>query len=163
MKALPEHSTTSSERLKKSMKISTLKKLGVLALVTAWLSAIHQLIPAQSTNGQQQVIADSSAGTSANTTAEVNNSSNAELLKELQQMRARIEQVETQLKARSAQAIESSSQQATRTIQNVSLTTNAKTAPAQSDQPQPQKAEPAAPFAYADWTWLNGTPRNKDA
>ena len=144
------------------MKISILKKLGVLALVTAWLGAIHQLIPAQSTNGQQQVIADSSAGTSANT-AEVKNSSNAELLKELQQMRARIEQLETQLKAQSAQAIESSSQQATRTIQNVSLTTNAKTAPAQNDQAQPQKAEPAAPFAYADWTWLNGTPRNKDA
>ncbi|HKD15430.1 MAG TPA: outer membrane beta-barrel protein, partial [Candidatus Angelobacter sp.] len=144
------------------MKISILKKLGVLALVTAWLGAIHQLIPAQSTNGQQQVIADSSAGTSANT-AEVKNSSNAELLKELQQMRARIEQLETQLKAQSAQAIESSSQQAQPTIQNVSLTTNAKPAPAQSDQTQPQKSEPAAPFAYADWTWLNGTPRNKDA
>jgi hypothetical protein len=25
------------------------------------------------------------------------------------------------------------------------------------------KPEPTAPFAYADWTWLNGTPRNKDA
>ena len=23
--------------------------------------------------------------------------------------------------------------------------------------------EKAAPFAYADWTWLNGTSRNKDA
>jgi Putative beta-barrel porin-2, OmpL-like. bbp2 len=26
-----------------------------------------------------------------------------------------------------------------------------------------EKPEPAAPFAYADWTWLNGTARNKDA
>jgi hypothetical protein len=25
-----------------------------------------------------------------------------------------------------------------------------------------EKSEPAAPFAYADWTWLNGNPRNKD-
>jgi len=25
-----------------------------------------------------------------------------------------------------------------------------------------EKPEPAAPFAYADWTWLNGNPRNKD-
>jgi Putative beta-barrel porin-2, OmpL-like. bbp2 len=24
-------------------------------------------------------------------------------------------------------------------------------------------APPAAPFSYADWTWLNGTPRNKDS
>jgi hypothetical protein len=25
------------------------------------------------------------------------------------------------------------------------------------------KPEPTVPFAYADWTWLNGNPRNKDA
>jgi len=36
------------------------------------------------------------------------------------------------------------------------------------DNPQarsglPQKPTPSAPFAYADWTWLNGNPRNKDA
>jgi hypothetical protein len=28
---------------------------------------------------------------------------------------------------------------------------------------KPEKPEPAVPFAYADWTWLNGNPRNKDA
>src|SRR4029077_8695973 len=28
---------------------------------------------------------------------------------------------------------------------------------------KPEKPEPAAPFAYADWTWLNGNPRNKAA
>jgi hypothetical protein len=27
----------------------------------------------------------------------------------------------------------------------------------------PEKPEPSVPFVYADWTWLNGTPRNKDA
>jgi len=27
----------------------------------------------------------------------------------------------------------------------------------------PEKPAPTAPFAYADWTWLNGNPRNKDA
>jgi hypothetical protein len=26
----------------------------------------------------------------------------------------------------------------------------------------PEKPAPSEPFAYADWTWLNGTPRNKD-
>ena len=26
----------------------------------------------------------------------------------------------------------------------------------------PEEAKPSEPFAYADWTWLNGTPRNKD-
>ena len=27
----------------------------------------------------------------------------------------------------------------------------------------PEKPAPTEPFAYADWTWLNGTPRTKDA
>ena len=27
----------------------------------------------------------------------------------------------------------------------------------------PEKPKPSEPFAFADWTWLNGTPRNKDA
>ena len=46
-------------------------------------------------------------------------------------------------------------------------------APAAADQPTgappqearaglPEKPKPSEPFAYADWTWLNGTPRNKD-
>jgi hypothetical protein len=40
-------------------------------------------------------------------------------------------------------------------------------APAKVDNPQarsglPYKPAPSAPFAYADWTWLNGNPRNKD-
>jgi hypothetical protein len=28
---------------------------------------------------------------------------------------------------------------------------------------KPEKPAPAEPFAYADWTWLNGTPRTKDS
>src|ERR1700675_4798138 len=31
-----------------------------------------------------------------------------------------------------------------------------------SSAPKPEKPAPTEPFAYADWTWLNGTPRNKD-
>jgi hypothetical protein len=34
---------------------------------------------------------------------------------------------------------------------------------ADSPAAKPEKAAPSVPFAYADWTWLNGTPRNKDA
>ena len=29
--------------------------------------------------------------------------------------------------------------------------------------PKTEKPEPSAPFAYADWSWLNGSPHNKDA
>jgi len=34
-------------------------------------------------------------------------------------------------------------------------------APQASSAP-PEKPAPSEPFAYADWTWLNGNPRNKD-
>ena len=33
---------------------------------------------------------------------------------------------------------------------------------AQARSGMPEKTKPAEPFAYADWTWLNGNPRNKD-
>ena len=33
---------------------------------------------------------------------------------------------------------------------------------AQARSGLPEKPKPEDPFAYADWTWLNGNPRNKD-
>jgi len=65
---------------------------------------------------------------------------NDELLKELASMRARIDQIQAELKKRD-------------TLPDPVPTT-------------PLVAEPvgsAEPFAFADWTWLNGNPRTKDA
>jgi hypothetical protein len=39
---------------------------------------------------------------------------------------------------------------------------SASTDTAQSGGELSEKPKPAEPFAYADWTWLNGNPRNKD-
>src|SRR5579864_956631 len=39
---------------------------------------------------------------------------------------------------------------------------NASDDAAQAHSGAPEKPKPADPFAYADWTWLNGNPRNKD-
>jgi hypothetical protein len=94
---------------------------------------------------------------------------NAEILKELQQMRERIQQLEAQLKAQqgpSAPAMMSnaaSSSSASSTI-SVNAANNAADGVSLPEQTQvaPAKPEPAAPFAYADWTWLNGNARNKD-
>jgi hypothetical protein len=99
-----------------------------------------------------------------NANATNTNNANAELLKELQQMRARIEQLENQLKAQPGSTTASSSQQATPVVQNVSLTTATNPKPGlgqATDQAQPQQEEPAAPFAFADWSWLNGNARTK--
>jgi len=91
-------------------------------------------------------------------------------------MQARIEQLETELKSRSAaeqpptvatpvKAVEPPSATATAN-QEVAMvqpqeSTTAATSAAQA--PAVPAVDTVTPFAYADWTWLNGTPRNKDA
>ncbi|HLJ28415.1 MAG TPA: outer membrane beta-barrel protein [Candidatus Angelobacter sp.] len=119
---------------------------------------------AQSVPPEQKLVADSSAGSDVHAAGGSNanngNNANADLLKELQQMRARIEQLETQLKAQSGATPESSSTQPAATVQSVSLTTTAHASPSQ-EQVKPENVEPAEPFAFADFTWLTGNPRTK--
>jgi hypothetical protein len=88
---------------------------------------------------------------------------------ELAAMKARIEQLEAELKHRTA----------TEAAPVVAMppAANAATAPPAAAPAAPvaaaqearagvppvaEKPEPSVPFAYADWTWLNGNPRNKD-
>ena len=82
----------------------------------------------------------------------------AEIHKELEIMKARIDQLEQELKAREGIPAVAAAQP------------TAAAAAAEQEPPAATKGAPAAPpavdtvtpFAYADWTWLNGTPRNKD-
>jgi Putative beta-barrel porin-2, OmpL-like. bbp2 len=95
--------------------------------------------------------------------------------KELEIMRLRIEQLESQLKAHPASEPASAGQASPASAISVPATATASLglAPVQpqvestSTASTAQAAAPAVdtvtPFAYADWTWLNGTPRNKDA
>ena len=127
---------------------------------------------AQAAAQDQKVVADSSTGPGASAGPSVTTSnsanSNAEVLKELQQMRARIAELEAQLKAQQGgtpalvNATVTNVQPATASVSSSAATQPpiAQAAGAQPAAPAPE--EPAAPFAYADWTWLNGTARNKD-
>ena len=97
------------------------------------------------------------------------------VMKKLDAMQARIEQLEMELKARPtpeqpaaagppAKTGEPASATATANqevamVQTQSESTSAPAAAAQA----PPALDTQTPFAYADWTWLNGTPRNKDA
>lgn len=143
----------------------------VIALAAVWLSTAESAFAQAVT--EEKVIADSSSGSdthavqpAGNAKATNSNNTNAELLKELEQMRARIEQLENQLKAQSGgNTAQSSSRQTAPVVQSVSLTT-AKAAESTLTLPEaqekPEKAKPAEPFAFGDWTWLNGNPRIKD-
>ena len=78
--------------------------------------------------------------------------------RELETMKARIEQLEMELKAQKGSE---------RDVTSPPLAAKAletpPAAPPQAAAPPPPTVDTQTPFAYADWTWLNGTARNKDA
>jgi hypothetical protein len=91
----------------------------------------------------------------------------ADIEKELAAMKARIEQLEAELKSRTA-----ATRPAVSVISPVKVVEPAPAAaPTQAMTAQPvsdssiaasAKKEKIAPFSDWDWTWLNGNPRNKD-
>jgi hypothetical protein len=96
------------------------------------------------------------------------------VLQELEAMKLRIAQLEAELKARTTPAASeqppalaagaSAKASVASPVTPVSAPALAVTQTA-NDSPAkpPEPSQPTEPFAYADWTWLNGTPRNKDA
>ena len=90
--------------------------------------------------------------------------------KELEILRLRIEQLESQLKGHATTEPPTAGQSAPASSMTAPATASLGPAPVQP-QGESSSAPTAAPvpavdtqtpFAYADWTWLNGTPRNKD-
>ncbi|HUK48175.1 MAG TPA: outer membrane beta-barrel protein, partial [Terriglobales bacterium] len=88
--------------------------------------------------------------------------------KQLATMQAEIEALKTELKSRDANASAPGAGPVAPAVTSVATkateqSDSSASAGAQAGSGQTEKPEPAAPFAYADWTWLNGTARNKDA
>jgi hypothetical protein len=145
--------------LRKVVAHAAIRSMVVLSLTFAVLRC-----PAQTTAGaspDRAVHGGAVAGDSSSLSISTSNSEiSPAVAKELEAMKERIEQLEAELKARAAAP--------------VLVPAVATVAPAQAEpQPSaatkgeqavpPEKAKPTEPFAYADWTWLNGTARNKDA
>ena len=93
------------------------------------------------------------------------------LEKELATMKARMEQISAQLAELKTRAVATGASPVAGTPARLAEALPA-AAPAEaavletssdSSAPKPEKPAPTEPFAYADWTWLNGTARNKDA
>lgn len=92
-------------------------------------------------------------------------SSTAEILQELDRMRTRIQELETKLKQQAhSQPVPSRDSGPQAPLESQALLSGAAIANASSTaersaaESKPAKAEP---FAFADWTWLNGNPRTK--
>ena len=86
--------------------------------------------------------------------------------KELELMKARIDELEAELKSRgdvTAPSPAGSPAKATEASPSPAAVAVTAAQAGDSSAAKPEKPEPSAPFAYADWTWLNGNARNKDA
>jgi len=95
----------------------------------------------------------------------------AEITRELELMKARIEELESQLKTRAAgdqgatasSAVPATAEFASSPSAEAVIQPQSDSASAQAAAPSTPAVDTQTPFAYADWTWLNGTARNKDA
>src|SRR5262249_47530888 len=126
---------------------------------------------AQNVSEDPRGASEPSMGSPANPSPLVNssNTSSAEILKELAEMRARIAELEAQLRAQQGLDTPALVNAATTNASALAADTSpaalntAKASQTGAQPSQPRKEEPSAPFSYADWTWLNGNPRTKDA
>jgi Putative beta-barrel porin-2, OmpL-like. bbp2 len=89
------------------------------------------------------------------------------IAKELDAMKRRIEQLETELKQhQAAEQPSTATHTAKATVAVAPAAPAASTAPPEAEallppSSQPAKTQPAEPFSFADFTWLNGSPRTK--
>ena len=117
-----------------------------------------------SVGGQTQQTATSTAASVQNSGSEApENSSaaeddNAQILEELEKMRTRIQELEAKLKKTSR--TRGSGTDVADVSPHFALTRKPEAVPAAQNTPEAKPAK-AEPFAFADWTWLNGNPRTK--
>jgi hypothetical protein len=87
--------------------------------------------------------------------------SSADIVRELEAMKARIEQLEAELKRRVATVASATSATAAAAPVTAAAPVSVQTA-SETTAGVLAKPEKIAPFSDWDWTWLNGNPRNKD-
>jgi putative OmpL-like beta-barrel porin-2 len=135
-----------------------------ICLIAAISPACFITTPLQAAAQEQKLVADggtSGAGSNAaSASTPAATKTDAEILAELAAMRARIQELEAQLKAQSGNAPAPQTapvQQFTSAAQPAVVQTSGK----QETIKKAEKPQPAAPFAFADFTWLNGNARTK--
>ena len=152
---------TSINAVRKSA-VETGKRAALIAVAAALLTLpLHGQQAARGAATDASGPANQSATTSGAQTDQ-------EIVQELAAMKKRIEQLEAELEQHV------SAEQATTVVQSAKATTpvtaastpGANAAPAEAEAVLPQTAAPEKPaeeepFAFADWTWLNGNARTK--
>ncbi len=117
----------------------------------------------------QQATASAATGASGSVNqpaSAANQQTDQEIVQELAAMKKRIEQLEAELKQHVASEQPNTVVQTAKATTTVATSAGAPASPTQAEAvlPQtsaPEKPEKEVPFAFADWTWLNGAPRTK--
>ncbi len=135
----------------------------------AKLAALREPLPADSKVAASDAAAPEASSPPATTAPELS----LDVAHELAVMKARIDQLEAELKSRAPTASGSSLPAATakpgpvppetKTTEAIAPGASAEAPAQEASIAPPEKPAPTEPFAFADWTWLNGNARNKDA
>jgi Putative beta-barrel porin-2, OmpL-like. bbp2 len=134
----------------------------VMFLAAICLVALQGNSLAQAQQPVEKITPDLSAGSASANPPNANVNANAELIKELQQMQARIQQLENQLKNQPGADSQMQPVSEKELFGSSSSGSGIKAAAERQEPLKPEKPKPAEPFAFADFTWLTGSPRTKE-
>ena len=139
----------------------------VAILIAICLCTVAPRVHAQTTVADNKAAGLPAASSSSVAAAPGAPNTNAEVLEELARMRARIQELEAMLKAQgvsTAAGTPSNSPSPARDANFVSVSAARPASPSIAPQAAtPEVKKPADPFAFADFTWLNGNARTKEA
>ncbi len=136
------------------------------------VAALHEPLPSDTST------TNSTAPANARSAAAPDPEISPAVAKQFAAMQAEIEQLKAELKGRSAteRASPSPGGSATSapaavpakpepapTTTSAGPAVSAAQAPSESPAAKPAKQPPSEPFAFADWSWMNGSPHNKEA
>jgi len=154
--------------LPKAAAVSTFPSMLVLSLAVAQAPRAYAQTPAPPDASTKvaalhEPAADIAPGRAATA---LDPQSSLDLAKELAAMKARIEQLEAELKVRAAAEASPAAGTPARIAEALPAVAPAEIAVAQtasdSSAAKPTRNPKIDPFSDWDWTWLNGNPRNKD-
>jgi Putative beta-barrel porin-2, OmpL-like. bbp2 len=140
---------------------SPMKSIKVVEMI--WLVAFSLVLPVRSQQPAENAEANPTKPEDARLSAG-EQTPPQELLQELDAMKKRIEQLEAELKRQIAAEQPNTAVHGAKADTPATILTDAKGAtPAETEASSSagDKQKPAEPFAFADWTWLNGNPRTK--
>jgi hypothetical protein len=150
-------------------EVRVIPRLGLSVLITVLVgnatSSLGQTI--EGGKSMPATGAESTGPPNTQGTETATGDANTQIIQELERMRVRIEQLETELKRRDAADPPTTAVPAAATVPPpaIPLRASATAPPAQeslsTSSTQPEKQPKPEPFSFADFTWLNGNARTK--